>query len=103
MVICVFAQTNGQVYILFQRLQTDLSQHRSLVHQLSTEMKALDRQRPPRDVTSAFIPLSEEAIQPRWEALSRELEEKRANLEELIRTTDVSDHCGYIILVNHLI
>lgn len=72
---------------LQQQLQTDLSQHRSLVHQLSTEMKALDRQRPTREVT-AFVPLSEEAIQPRWEALSRKLAEKSKNLEELIRSTD---------------
>lgn len=78
-----------KIKFLFQQLQSDLSQHRNLVHQLSTEMKARDQQRPSREAT-VFTPLSEEALQPRWEALSRELAEKRENLEDLIRKTDVS-------------
>ena len=37
-----------------------------------------------------IVPLKEEDVQPRWEKLSKELAEKKENLEELIRNTSVS-------------
>ena len=52
------------------------------------------RDRESRPVTARLVqivPIKEDDIQPRWETLSKELAEKKENLEELIRNTSVSD------------
>jgi len=55
-------------------------------------MRLREPQRPSREITqsSAFTPLKEEDLQPRWESLSRELEQKKENLEDLIKKSGVS-------------
>ncbi|KAH3846261.1 hypothetical protein DPMN_088560 [Dreissena polymorpha] len=84
------SMTPHQKQELQQQLQSDLSQHRTLVRQLSTEMRSRDHPRPRETtiITQGFPPLREEDLQPRWESLSRELQQKKEHLEDLVQKSN---------------
>ncbi|KAL3874929.1 hypothetical protein ACJMK2_037881 [Sinanodonta woodiana] len=69
---------------LQQQLESDLSQHRQLVRQLSSEMRIRDAGPHKFARVKVLPPISEEDLKTRWESLSKELEQKKQNLDEII-------------------
>lgn len=65
-----------------QQLKSDLSEHRQLVKQLSTDAPSYQSRGPELPIAP---PISEEELVHRWQELNDELNQKKEQLEDLLR------------------
>ena len=66
-------------------MRSDLSEHRQLVQQLSSDAPSYQMREPELPTVP---PISEEELVHRWQELNEELNQKKEQLEDLLRGRD---------------